>query len=193
MGTCRGRLHRPSSTAPRQQHRAWKLRSVRRQLRSGIPVQDRRAGRNSRTALHTRLPPHVRDASASPPSTSARASSSKCVTASTTTTNRFCFDRRSEPPSATPAPNASPTVPTAWSATLNSSTGHWAFDVSAIERPVHMWQGTDDRLVPDPINKAVADRMPGSVWHPVEGAGHFVAVGAGDDIFAIAAEELGAP
>ena len=62
-----------------------------------------------------------------------------------------------------------------------------------IERPVHMWQGTDDKLVPDPINKAVADAMPGSVWHSVEGAGHFVAVGEGDDIFAIAAEELGAP
>lgn len=69
----------------------------------------------------------------------------------------------------------------------------WAFDVSMIERPVHMWQGTDDRLVPDPINKAVADAMPGAVWHPVEGAGHFVAVGSGDDVFAIAAEELGAP
>jgi pimeloyl-ACP methyl ester carboxylesterase len=68
----------------------------------------------------------------------------------------------------------------------------WAFDVSKIERPVHMWQGTDDLLVPDPINKAVADRMPGAVWHPVEGAGHFVAVGSGDDVFAIAAEELGA-
>jgi pimeloyl-ACP methyl ester carboxylesterase len=66
----------------------------------------------------------------------------------------------------------------------------WAFDVSAITRPVHMWQGLDDRLVPDPINKAVADAMPGAVWHPVEGAGHFVAVGAGDDILAIAAGEL---
>jgi pimeloyl-ACP methyl ester carboxylesterase len=66
----------------------------------------------------------------------------------------------------------------------------WAFDVSAITRPVHMWQGLDDKLVPDPINKAVADAMPGAVWHPVEGAGHFVAVGAGDDILAIAAGEL---
>jgi pimeloyl-ACP methyl ester carboxylesterase len=69
----------------------------------------------------------------------------------------------------------------------------WAFDVATIERRVHMWQGLDDRLVPDPINKAVADRMPGAVWHPVEDAGHFVAVGSGDDVFAIAAEELGAP
>jgi pimeloyl-ACP methyl ester carboxylesterase len=69
----------------------------------------------------------------------------------------------------------------------------WAFDVATIERRVHMWQGLDDRLVPDPINKAVADRIPGAVWHPVEDAGHFVAVGSGDDVFAIAAEELGAP
>ena len=68
----------------------------------------------------------------------------------------------------------------------------WAFDVKRIDRPVHMWQGLDDLLVPDPINKAVADAMPGAIWHPVEGAGHFVAVGAGDEIFAIAAQELGA-
>ena len=69
----------------------------------------------------------------------------------------------------------------------------WAFDVTKIERPVHMWQGLDDRLVPDPINKTVADRMPGVVWHPVERAGHFVAVGEGAEIFRITAEELGAP
>lgn len=66
----------------------------------------------------------------------------------------------------------------------------WAFDVGAIERPVHMWQGTDDRLVPAFINRAVADRMPGAVWHEVEGAGHFVAVGAADEILGIAAAEL---
>jgi pimeloyl-ACP methyl ester carboxylesterase len=66
----------------------------------------------------------------------------------------------------------------------------WAFDVATIERPVHLWQGLDDALVPEPINKAVADAMPGAVWHPVEGAGHFVAIGSGDAIFAIAAEEL---
>ncbi len=68
---------------------------------------------------------------------------------------------------------------------------HWAFDVKQIERPVHLWQGLDDLLVPDPINKAVADAMPGTVWHPVEGAGHFIAVGAGEDIFRTTAEELG--
>jgi pimeloyl-ACP methyl ester carboxylesterase len=66
----------------------------------------------------------------------------------------------------------------------------WAFDVTKIKRRVHMWQGTDDLLVPAPINKEVADRMPGAVWHSVEGAGHFVAVGSADALFAIAADEL---
>jgi pimeloyl-ACP methyl ester carboxylesterase len=68
----------------------------------------------------------------------------------------------------------------------------WAFDVAQIERRVHLWQGTDDRLVPPIINKTVADRMPGAAWHPVAGAGHFVAVGAADDVFGLAAEDLGA-
>ncbi len=68
----------------------------------------------------------------------------------------------------------------------------WAFDVTAIERRVHMWQGLDDRLVSPFINKTLAGRMPGSVWHPVEAAGHFVAVGSADELFAIAGEELGA-
>jgi pimeloyl-ACP methyl ester carboxylesterase len=69
---------------------------------------------------------------------------------------------------------------------------NWGFDVRAIERRVHMWQGMDDRLVAPSINKTVAERMPGAVWHPVEKAGHFVAVGSADEVFAIAAEELGA-
>jgi pimeloyl-ACP methyl ester carboxylesterase len=64
--------------------------------------------------------------------------------------------------------------------------------VRAIDRPVHVWQGLDDTLVPDAINKAVADAMPGAVWHPVARAGHFVAIGKSDDIFAIAAAELSA-
>ena len=55
-----------------------------------------------------------------------------------------------------------------------------------------MWQGLDDRLVPADINKIVSDRMPGAIWHPVQDAGHFVAVGSGDEIFAIAANELSA-
>jgi pimeloyl-ACP methyl ester carboxylesterase len=68
----------------------------------------------------------------------------------------------------------------------------WAFDVKTISRPVHLWQGLDDSLVPDPINREVADAMPGTVWHPVERGGHLIAVGCADEILAIAAEELGA-
>jgi pimeloyl-ACP methyl ester carboxylesterase len=66
----------------------------------------------------------------------------------------------------------------------------WAFDVRTIERRVHIWQGMDDQLVPATINKQIADQMPGAIWHPVEGAGHFVAVGSADELFGIAAEEL---
>jgi pimeloyl-ACP methyl ester carboxylesterase len=66
----------------------------------------------------------------------------------------------------------------------------WAFDVGRIERRVHIWQGLSDTLVAPFINQTIAERLPGAVWHPVERAGHFVAVGAVDEILAIAAEEL---
>ncbi len=69
---------------------------------------------------------------------------------------------------------------------------HWSFDVGKIGRRVHMWQGLADTLVAPFINQTLAERMPGAVWHPVERAGHFVAVGAADDILAIAAQELAA-
>jgi len=68
----------------------------------------------------------------------------------------------------------------------------WAFDVTSIERPVHMWQGLGDTLVPAPINKEIADKMPGAIWHAVEKAGHFVAVGAVDQVLGIVAKDLGA-
>ena len=42
----------------------------------------------------------------------------------------------------------------------------WAFDVRKIERRVHMWQGTDDRLVAASINEQVAARMPGRYGIP---------------------------
>jgi len=66
----------------------------------------------------------------------------------------------------------------------------WEFDVTRIGRPVHFWQGTGDTLVPPIVNRTIAERMPGAVWHAVEGAGHFVAVGAAEAIFAVAAAEM---
>jgi len=68
----------------------------------------------------------------------------------------------------------------------------WPFDVTKIERPVHIWQGTDDHFVPYPINREVSERMPGAVWHAVEGEDHFMPIPESGNIFAIAARELGA-
>lgn len=67
----------------------------------------------------------------------------------------------------------------------------WPFDVTKIERKFHIWQGTDDHFVPYSVNKILADRIPGAVLHEVEGGDHFIAIGYADEIFAIAAQELG--
>jgi pimeloyl-ACP methyl ester carboxylesterase len=66
----------------------------------------------------------------------------------------------------------------------------WPFDVTAVERPVHVWQGDQDALVPPVISQTVADRMPGALWHPVAGGGHFIAVSHADHILGQAAADL---
>lgn len=68
----------------------------------------------------------------------------------------------------------------------------WPFDMTGVERPVHFWQGSADTLVPEVINKTVADRTPGAIWHPVAGGGHFIAVSHANDILALAASDLAA-
>ncbi|MEI2718173.1 MAG: hypothetical protein V9E98_14485 [Candidatus Nanopelagicales bacterium] len=42
------------------------------------------------------------------------------------------------------------------------------------------------------INKSIADRTPGAIWHPVTEGGHFIAVSHADDVLALAAAELAA-
>jgi pimeloyl-ACP methyl ester carboxylesterase len=66
----------------------------------------------------------------------------------------------------------------------------WPFDMTKVMRPVHFWQGSDDALVPEVINKTVADKTPGAIWHPISGGGHFIAVSHANDILAIAAKDL---
>lgn len=66
----------------------------------------------------------------------------------------------------------------------------WPFDLTRVTRPVHLWQGDADTLVPAAINRVVADRMPGAVWHPVAGGGHFIALSQANDILALAAKDL---
>lgn len=69
----------------------------------------------------------------------------------------------------------------------------WDFNVANIRRTVHFWQGSGDRFVPPVINRLVAERMPGAVWHEVPGAGHLVALGSADEWLQIAAREIPAP
>lgn len=68
----------------------------------------------------------------------------------------------------------------------------WPFDMTTVTRPVHFWQGSADTLVPEAINKTVADKTPGAVWHPIPGGGHFIAVSHADDILAVVARDIAA-
>src|SRR5262249_41414451 len=66
----------------------------------------------------------------------------------------------------------------------------WPFDMTEVARPIHFWQGSADTLVPEAINKTVAEKTPGAIWHPISGGGHFIAVSHADDILALAANDL---
>lgn len=66
----------------------------------------------------------------------------------------------------------------------------WPFDMTTVTRPVHLWHGLADRLVPEVIARTVAERTPGAVWHPVAEGGHFIAVSHADEILALVAGEL---
>lgn len=66
----------------------------------------------------------------------------------------------------------------------------WPFDVTTVTRPVHFWQGSADTLVPEVINKTVADKTPGAVWHPIADGGHFIAVSHANEFLALAANDL---
>jgi len=67
----------------------------------------------------------------------------------------------------------------------------WPFDITAIRRPVHLWQGSADTLVPFAVNKPLGERMPGAVWHEIADGGHFIAISHAEQILAVAAHDLG--
>ena len=66
----------------------------------------------------------------------------------------------------------------------------WPFDMTKVQRPVHFWQGSADTLVPEAINKTVADKTPGAIWHPVSGGGHFIALSHANEMLALAAKNF---
>ncbi len=66
----------------------------------------------------------------------------------------------------------------------------WPFDMTTVTRPVHFWQGSDDKLVPEAINRMVADKTPGAIWHSISGGGHFIALSHSGEILAQVAADL---
>ncbi len=66
----------------------------------------------------------------------------------------------------------------------------WPFERTTMTRPVHVWQGMDDKLVPEPINRTVADQTPAAIWPPINGGGHFLALSHVDEILAQVASDL---
>ncbi|MCQ4117830.1 alpha/beta fold hydrolase [Rhodococcus tibetensis] len=66
----------------------------------------------------------------------------------------------------------------------------WPFDMTTVKRPIHFWQGSADTLVPEIINKTVADKTPGAIWHPISGGGHFIALSHAFDILTLTANGL---
>jgi pimeloyl-ACP methyl ester carboxylesterase len=66
----------------------------------------------------------------------------------------------------------------------------WPFDVTAIRRPVHLWQGSADTFVPEVVNKPLGEQMPEALWHEVADGGHFIAISHADEILAVAAQDL---
>ncbi|XP_071688407.1 uncharacterized protein [Rutidosis leptorrhynchoides] len=62
---------------------------------------------------------------------------------------------------------------------LNIGFGKWEFDPTEIENPfpnnegsVHIWQGDEDILVPEILQRYIAQQLPWIKYHELKGAGH---------------------
>jgi pimeloyl-ACP methyl ester carboxylesterase len=58
------------------------------------------------------------------------------------------------------------------------------FDPAAVEQPVHLWHGTEDRVVAYAHTEALAARLPRGKVHRAEGAGHLLFVERAGEILA---------
>ncbi|HET7069331.1 MAG TPA: alpha/beta hydrolase, partial [Nocardioides sp.] len=54
----------------------------------------------------------------------------------------------------------------------------WGFDLSTVTVPTHVWQGSDDLMVPFAHGRWLAAHLPGAVVHLEQGEGH-VSIGIG--------------
>lgn len=60
----------------------------------------------------------------------------------------------------------------------------WGFDPAAITAPVHIWQGTTDRLVPFGWGKRLAEHLANAQFTACAGEGHFLPLDRYAEIFA---------
>ncbi|HSP55600.1 MAG TPA: alpha/beta hydrolase, partial [Dehalococcoidia bacterium] len=58
----------------------------------------------------------------------------------------------------------------------------WGFRMDEITAPVYLWQGTDDRLVPEAMGQYLAAAIPGCRATFVEGEGHLLFLTRIDEI-----------
>lgn len=59
----------------------------------------------------------------------------------------------------------------------------WGFQLSEIEVPVHLFHGTEDRLVPFSFGEYKASHLPRAVFNPLVGEGHFYLLVHAEELF----------
>lgn len=66
---------------------------------------------------------------------------------------------------------------------------HWGFDPREIQQKVHLWHGTDDRVVPSVMSEFMAKRLPHSEVS-LHAGGHFMIVNIVNDVMKKARESV---
>lgn len=61
--------------------------------------------------------------------------------------------------------------------------GYWGFDLADVRRPARCWEGAEDTLVPRTHAHRLAAGLPHSSLEVVDGAGHFLVVEHGTEVF----------
>jgi pimeloyl-ACP methyl ester carboxylesterase len=63
--------------------------------------------------------------------------------------------------------------------------GPWGFQLKDVTKTVHLWQGSDDRLVPVIQGRWLAEQLPNAELHLVPHAGHFLIHSCLDQILTV--------
>ena len=68
----------------------------------------------------------------------------------------------------------------------------WGFELAELNRPVHLWFGTADRIVPVAQGRHLASLLPNPVVHEIPGEGHLLIFAQFDDILSSLASSVSA-